>query len=382
MVYIVTVPETAYLFLRGQFRVLQTNGYEICLISSPGPKLDAIERELAIKTYPIEIKREISLVSDLISLLRIFIIMRELKPTVVNYSTPKAGLLGAIAAWLAHIPIRIYELRGLRLETVVGLRRFILASSERITSYCSTYVVCVSKSLLSIYKTMKLARPDKVIVFRKGTHYSASPSAILNQHANPAVAETLSRNLNIAEGAKVIGYVGRLTRDKGIEDLFKCFLDVVSHEPKSILLIVGKIERGDPLPTGMIERIRDHPDVRLIGEVEDVAPYYQIMDVFAFPSYREGLPNAPLEAALAGVPTVGYGATGVVDAVVDGETGILIQIGCVNKLTEGILRLLKDDNLRRSFGKNAREYVLSEFSTESARLAWLQFYEQCLSRLP
>ena len=380
IIYIVTVPETAHVFLRGQFGALKANGYEVNLISSPGPRLDAIQREMAIKTFPIAMERRVSPFLDLISLLRIFFIIRKVRPTIVNYSTPKAGLLGAIAAWLAYVPIRVYELRGLRLETVIGLKRFVLTISERITSFCSTKVVCVSRSLLCIYRGMKLSGPNKLTVFGKGSYHGLEASTILIKPVNPTITQALNQELNIPDGAIVIGYVGRLTRDKGIEDLFICFLDAVSQKNKGILLLVGQIERGDPLPTSLIEKMRSHPDIRLVGVKEDVLPYYQIMDIFAFPSYREGLPNAPLEAAFAGIPTVGYAATGMIDAVVDGETGILAAVGCIDELRKGIIQLLENDNLRKTLGANAREYALREFSPERSRTAWLDFYSQCISR--
>jgi glycosyltransferase involved in cell wall biosynthesis len=381
IIYIVTVPETAFAFLRGQFKTLLSNGYDVNLISSPGPRLDALQRDMAIKTYPIAMERRISPLLDLISLLRILIIIRKVRPTVVNYSTPKAGLLGAIAAWLAHVPIRVYELRGLRLETEVGLKRFVLEISERFTSFCSTNVVCVSRSLLSIYRGMKLSRPEKLTVFGKGLYHGVDMSTIIKKPVDFTITQALNQELNIPDGAKVIGYVGRLTRDKGIEDLFICFLDAVNNETKRILLLVGQIERGDPLPIGLIEKLRKHPDIRLVGVKEDVVPYYQIMDVFAFPSYREGLPNAPLEAAFAGVPTVGYAATGIIDAVVDGETGLLVAVGCIDELRKGIIQLLENDNLRKTLGANAREYALREFSPERSRSAWLDFYSGRISRV-
>jgi len=150
---------------------------------------------------------------------------------------------------------------------------------------------------------------------------------------------------------------------------------------KPILLIVGDFEAGDPLPRGLIEELKSHPNVRLVGFHEAVAPYYHLMDIFVFPSYREGLPTAPLEAALAGVPTVGYAATGVRDAVISGETGILVPVGSVKDLEMGIRRLFGDERLRTILGENARRYALNEFSPERAWNAWLEFYSQRLAEI-
>lgn len=118
------------------------------------------------------------------------------------------------------------------------------------------------------------------------------------------------------------------------------------------------------------------PSVRLVGAKEDVLPYYRMMDIFVFPSYREGLPNAPLEAAFAGIPTIGYAATGVIDAVLTGETGILVPIGRVVALTEGLLRLLESDELRTTFGQNARAYALREYSPDRNDQDWIDFYSR------
>jgi glycosyltransferase involved in cell wall biosynthesis len=374
VVYIVTTPDTAQAFLKKTFVALKANGYDFMLISAPGSGLEKIKRELSIEICPIAMARHISLLADLISLIRIYVVLRHYKPAIVNYSTPKAALLGAVASWLARVPIRVYELRGLRLETVVGLKRTVLAVLERIASFCSTNVVCVSRSLLDVYRDMRLAKPHKLTVFGRGSYHGKDMSRYAMEPANKAEIASFARSLKIPPGTMVIGYVGRLSRDKGIEDLYACFMAAAARMKSVILLLVGPLDTEDVLPKDLVMRMKLDPNVRMVGSKEDVLPYYRLIDIFIFPSYREGLPNAPLEAAFAGIPTIGYAATGVIDAVLAGETGLLVPMGRVDALTDGLLRLLESDELRTTLGQNARAFALREYSSDRSAQNWLNFY--------
>jgi glycosyltransferase involved in cell wall biosynthesis len=187
-------------------------------------------------------------------------------------------------------------------------------------------------------------------------------------------------SLDLPEGAKVVGFVGRLTKDKGVEDLCEAFLGTLaSLRPDASLLLVGDFEREDAVASRTVERLRASSRVRVTGFVNDVAPYYGLMDVLVLPSYREGFPNAPLEAAACGLPVVGYRASGTIDAVEDGITGTLVDVGDVRSLSEAMHAYLADAALAAQHGSAGRLRVERLFRQEVVWECWVHEYRRLAS---
>lgn len=370
LVVLVTHALTARLLLAGQLRHLSENGFRVTLVTSPGPDLVGVaEREgVEVRTLPME--RELSPVRDLLSWLKLLRLLRCPRPDLVDAGTPKAGLLGMLAARIAGVPVRIYTLRGLRLETARGVKRRLLLRSERLACASAHRVLCVSESLRRRAVDLELVDETKTAVPGAGSSNGVDVERFEAAAANGEGSCCLRRKLGLPEGAPVVGFVGRFTRDKGIPELAAAFDRVTEELPEARLLLLGDFETGDPVTRELADRLRRDPRIVLPGFVRDTAPYYPLMDVLAFPSHREGFPNAPLEAAAAGVPTVGSRATGVVDAVVDGETGTLVPVGDAEALAAALLRSLQDPDLRRRHGEAARERVRRDFRREAVWRAW------------
>jgi lipopolysaccharide/colanic/teichoic acid biosynthesis glycosyltransferase/glycosyltransferase involved in cell wall biosynthesis len=382
LVLLVTHPMTARYLLRGQPRDLVRRGFEVILVTSPGPDLEAVETREGIEVHTVPMVREIAPLRDLRALLRLTRLLRRLAPDVVNAGTPKAGFLGMLAARRAGVPIRVYTLRGLRLETARGLRRRLLTHAEKSAARAAHRVVAVSPSLRRRSVELGLAPEEKIEVLGPGTSNGVDPERFAATPERRRAAETMRRELGLPAGAPVIGFVGRLTRDKGIRELLDAFERIRSRRPDARLLLVGDFEPGDPVSERVRERVREHPSIHFAGFTPDPAPCYLLMDVLAFPSHREGFPNAPLEAAAAGVPTVGFAATGTVDAVVDGETGRLVSVGDVEALARGLEAYLEDAELRRAHGEAARERVLAELSDRRVWERWSDLYRRLLADRP
>lgn len=375
---VVTHGTTARLLLRGQLAYLRQNGFAVTVVGSPGPDLDrAAERE-GVRSLAVPMSREISPFKDLGALLRLLRLLRQERPQIVSAGTPKAGLLAMLAARLARVPARLYLLRGLRLETARGLRRWLLTAAERLAAVCAHRVICVSSSLRARYLELGLTTPDKARVLGSGS----SNGIDLHRFDRPELdgaGDELRRALGIPPEAKVVGFVGRLTRDKGIADLVRAFGRLRSQLGDARLLLLGRLEDGDPVDREIVERIRAGEGIHAPGEVDDPERYYRAMDLLAFPSYREGMPNVPLEAAACRRAAVGYRVTGTVDAIVDGETGRLVEPGDWPGLADAVLGYLLDPELRAAHGEAARRRVEAELRHERLRELWRQEYVDLLT---
>lgn len=369
---------SARLLLRGQLKYLHEKGFEVTVVGSPGSDLETAAEREGVRALEVDMRREISPWRDLRALIRLILLLRAERPQIVCAGTPKAGLLLMLAAKLTSVPVRIYLLRGLRLETASGLRRAILRATERLAAACSGTVICVSRSLRERYLDLGLTAPSKARVLGSGS----SNGVDLERFEDVAGAPSNERAHHESErenDAKVVGFVGRLTRDKGITDLIQAYDIVRAQISDARLLLVGGFEDGDPVEPATVRRIESDEGIIAMGEVTEPERYYQAMDLLAFPSYREGLPNAPLEAAASGRPTVGYRVTGTVDAVVDGVTGELVEAGDTDALAGAIINYLNDPARTARDGAAARQRAATEFHRERVWRLWRDEYARQLT---
>ncbi len=333
--------------LRGQAAYWREAGFEMEVVSGPGPDLELFGREEGVRVHAVEMRREIAPWRDLHSLWALWGLMRRLRPTVVEAGTPKAGLLGGIAGWLAGIPARVYILHGLRLETLGGWMRRLALLGERAAAAAAHEVIAVSPSLLQAARACGALGLARGVVAGPGTangvdvgRYSTAPPR---------------------QGPPVLGFVGRFTRDKGFATLLEAF-DLLRREfPKLRLLLVGSFEDGDAVAWPIRERVANDPAIEWTGFVDDATPYYERMNVVALPSRREGFPICALEAAAAARPLVAARATGSVDAVIDGETGLLVAPDSPEELAAAVGSLLRDPSKARAMGSAALRRVTAQY---------------------
>ena len=301
-------------------------------------------------------RREMAPAADLLSLLRLCWLLWRLRPDMTEFSTPKAGLLGSLAALICGVPSRVYLLRGLKLETSTGVKRLILLAAERVASACSHVVLCNSESLRNQALALRVAPEDKLLLLGSG---SSGGVDVERFSPGPGI---LRARLGLPPDAPVVGFVGRLTRDKGLPELVEAFDAILAARRKAHLLLVGWFDDSeDALDRKLRSRIKNHPRIHLTGYVADTAPYYRAMDVMVLPTWREGFPNVALEAAASGIPVVTTLSTGARDAVVPEVTGLLIPPGYPVAIREAVLQLLRNPVRRCRMGKAARAWVLQNY---------------------
>jgi glycosyltransferase involved in cell wall biosynthesis len=329
------------------------------LISSPGELLEWFARKEGVEAVSIPIARGIAPFADFLSLLRLCFLLWKLNPDVTEFSTPKAGLLGTLAAWICRVPMRVYMLRGLKLERAIGIKRRLLAMTERLAANCAHVVLCNSVSLREEAVRLRMAPRSKLLLLGKGSSYGVDTDRFC-----PGCSNVRSR-FGIRPDAPVIGFVGRLTCDKGVPELIEAFRAILHAKPDAHLLLVGWFDASeDAIKTGLRRYIERHPRIHYTGFVADTAPYLRAMDLLVLPTWREGFPNAVLEAAATGIPVICTTSTGSRDAVIPEVTGLLIPPGYPEAITEAVLKLLDAPDRREGMGRAARNWVREQYSNE------------------
>jgi glycosyltransferase involved in cell wall biosynthesis len=373
---VVTVPVTANVLLRGQLGFLREEGFDVTVISSPGPELERVAEREQVDVVGVPIAREIEPLPDARSLQRVTGVLAKLQPDIVNASTAKGGLVGMLAAAAVRVPVRVYQLRGLRLETEHGLKRSILGITERVAAACAHRVICNSDSLRDAYVAAGYASAGKCVVLGAGSSNGVDVERFAREKWTARACE-LRAELGIPADAPVIGFIGRPVLDKGIAELLDAFDRVRARVTAARLVVVGAGFAGDVVDPALAPRLTD-PQIHLVSRVDEPAPYYAMMDVLAFPSHREGFPNAPLEAAAVGVPTVGVRATGIRDAVSDGNTGLLVDIGDAAGLAHALTLYLADPKLRQAHGRSALDRAVAQYAQRVVWARWRDEYVRLL----
>ncbi len=375
--------------LEGQLRRYRQAGFRVTVVSSPGAALCRAAERDGVEARAVPMARPIAPLADMVSVWRLWRLLRELRPAICHVGTPKAGLLGGLAGWAAGVPHRFYTLHGLRLETATGAGRRLLFAAEWLACRIAHRVSSVSVSLRERAVTLGVVAREKTMVIAEGSAKGIDIAPFLAGPEKAIVVRRLRERFGIGSGHEVVGFVGRVTRDKGITELIDAFGILRRKRPDLKLLLVGEYERLGEIPRRIRRTIEndpgendsgeDDPGVIRTGFVNDPAPYYDLMDVVLLPSYREGFPTVALEAAAAGKPLVAARATGSVDAVIDGETGLLVPARDAATLATAVESLLADTEAANRMGRAARERVRARFSPNRLARGYISLYRDALA---
>ena len=371
-----TVPQSLETFCKGILRELSEQ-YEVIALSSPGEALDLVGRREEVRTIAVPMERHISVFKDLKSLLSLVKVFREERPDMVHSMTPKAGLLCMMAAWMTRVPVRVHTFTGLVFPTATGLTKRILMFTDRITCACATHLIPEGEGVKNDLITNKITRkPLKVLGFGnvRGIdmgYYSKRPevedkAAILR---DPSCITFL--------------YVGRIVRDKGINELVAAFRRLSIDYPQVRLYLVGGFEDTlDPVYDTTKDAIYSDGRIQYVGMQtgSDLLAYYSASDCFVFPSYREGFPNTVLEAGAMGLPCIVTDINGSREIIKDGFNGLIVPSHDADALYEAMKWMLDNPEKRKSMASVSREHIAAHFEQGYVRKCLLDYYREILQQ--
>jgi glycosyltransferase involved in cell wall biosynthesis len=378
LIRITTVPMSLHYLLRGQLPFMQANGFKVLAVSADGPERKDILNE-GIRHYIIPFTRKITPFQDLVCLFKLIRLFRKVKPAIVHTHTPKAGLLGMLAAWMCRVPVRLHTVAGMPVMEARGLTRIILKITERITYTCAHKVYPNSIGLMKYIQTEFKIQNSKFQILGKGSSNGIDSAYFSRSPELEEKAKKIRLRHQIPEKAVVLCFVGRIVKDKGIGELIAVFSRLSQNKKEVFLLLVGPMEPDlDPLMEEDVAFLRAETRVIMPGFQPDVCPWLMASDIFVFPSYREGFPNVVMQAACLGVPCVVSNINGCNEIITHGETGLLVKPKQEEALYQAVARLLEDEALQSAFKVKARDYVVQNFDQQVMWTALLNEYKKFL----
>lgn len=363
-----TVPQSLTTFCNGLLKELSAE-YEVIGLSSPGEALERVALQEGVRTIAIPMQRHISLVSDLRSLWQMWKVMRKERPDMVHSMTPKAGLICMVAAWLTRVPRRVHTFTGLVWPTATGLKRRVLMATDWITCTCATHIIPegegVKNDLLGYHITRK---PIKVLGH-------GNVRGIDLDKYNPAAFGADAGH----EGFTFV-FVGRIVRDKGINELVAAFDRLHQEYNTTHLVLVGQREDNlDPVMPQTLDRINRGDGIEAVGCQSDVRPFYASADALVFPSYREGFPNVVIEAGAMGLPSIVTDINGSREIIIEGQNGVIIPPRDQEALYQAMKRFVEQPEWVKEMAVNARPLVASRYEQSFVRQCLYDFYHEILN---
>ena len=383
LIRITTVPISFKVLLKGQLRFMASNGFDVKGVSSEGEELREVHENEGIAVEAINMSRKITPFQDLKSLWEMWNFLRKEKPQIVHTHTPKAGIIGMLAARLAGVPHRLHTVAGLPLMEATGIKRKILNFVEKLTYSSATRVYPNSKGLYDFILQNHFTQSNKLKIIANGSSNGINTTFFSPEQVTETERVTLREKLNIQPDDFVFVFVGRIVSDKGINELIKAFSELQAagnNEQIGIkLLLVGGLESYlDPLNPETLAEINQNKDIISVGFQQDVRPFFAISDVLAFPSYREGFPNVVMQAGAMGLPSIVSDINGCNEIIVEGENGLIIPPKNVEKLKEKMLTLARDKNLYIKLKENSRRMIENRYEQSVVWKALLEEYEGLL----
>ncbi len=407
-----TVASSLDILLKGQLHFLNQH-FDVIAISGHDDHLDIVRNREGVETIDVKIERQISPTKDLISLIKLYIAFKNEKPQIVHSITPKAGLLSMIAAYFAGVPVRIHTFTGLIFPSKTGILKELLIFLDKVLCRFATDIypegLGVKNDLIAFKITKK---PLKIIAngnvngidvdFFNGNindngndngndnindnsndningNDNSNDNSNDNDNINDNINDNLKKELNINEKDFVFIFVGRLVKDKGINELVNVFMKINSENPNTKLLLVGPFEQDiDPVLPEIFTIINTHKSIIAVGHQSDVRPYFSIANCLVFASYREGFPNVVMQAGAMNLPSIVTDINGCNEIIVDGQNGLIIEPKNENSLYNAMQLVLLDLDLIHKMKSKSRDMIVTRYDKNVVWSALLEEYNQSI----
>ncbi|MBZ0327466.1 MAG: glycosyltransferase family 4 protein [Altibacter sp.] len=374
LIRITTVPLSLEKLLEGQLAFMN-DYYEVIAVSSDKVHLENYGKNEGVGTFHVSLTRKITPFRDLVSVFKLVKFFKKEKPLIVHTHTPKAGIVGMLAAYLAKVPIRLHTVAGLPLMEASGLKRKILNTVEILTYRFATGVYPNSKGLYDFILENGFTKAHKLKIIGNGSSNGIDATYFDPKEFSEKTIQTTRNELGIPLEDFVFIFVGRIVADKGINELIAAFSKLFKTEKSVSLLLVGPLEADlDPLLPETSELITAHPKIFTVGYKEDVRPYFVSSNALVFPSYREGFPNVVLQAGAMGLPGIVTNINGCNEIISEGINGMLIPVKHSDAIYNAMKKLIADKNLVVNLSKNARKEIISKYKREEICRALLTEY--------
>jgi len=374
LIRITTVPISLEKLLSGQLQFM-SDYYKVIAVASEKENLENLGNKIGVDTFYLDLTRQITPIKDFLALIKLFFYFKKNKPFIVHTHTPKAGTIGMMAAKLAGVPNRLHTVAGLPLLEIEGKKRTLLDFVEKLTYRCATHVYPNSKGLKDIIIQNKYCNSNKLKVIANG-----SSNGIDTNYFNPEIFTTQQTNLlkidlGIMPNDFVFIFVGRLVKDKGINELVNAFQKLHNEKKDIKLLLVGDYETHlDPLLSETLEAINTNKAIITTGFQYDVRSYFAVAKALVFPTYREGFPNVVMQAGAMGLPSIVTNINGCNEIIIESENGKIIPVKNEIAIFDAMNSFIENDSMLQIMRQNARKMIVSRYEQNVVWKAILEEY--------
>lgn len=369
---ITTVPLSLNSLFKGQLKMLNEH-FELVGVSSSGSELEEVHQREGIRVIAVPMERRISPIKDFISLIRMVLLFLRERPDMIHSYTPKAGLVSMLAGWIAGVPVRMHTFTGLVFPTASGLKQKILIWTDRLTCACATHINPegngVKQDLISYHITKK---PLKIIA-------NGNVNGIDLEYFQRIPEVMQAAEAYRKEGVFTFCFVGRVVRDKGINELVSAFVRLQKKYAQIRLILVGPFEKNlDPVSTETERQILEHPAIDFMDFQKDIRPFLVASDALAFPSYREGFPNVVIQAGAMGLPSIVTDINGCNEIIEQDKNGVIIESQNEQALYLAMEDFLLHPEKVKAMAQNSRKMMADRFDQKIVWSALLDEYKTLL----
>ncbi len=369
-----------HILLKGQLNFMSQKGLEVYMASTPDANVPALEEQQNAKFFPLPLSRELTPVKDLIALYHTIRLIQKLKPQIVHTHSPKAGVVGMLAAFLCRVPVKIHTVAGLPLMEVTGAKRKLLNFVESFTYWCADWVLPNSQELKKFILDHDFTRPSKVKVIGDGSSNGMDVAYFSITQDLLAEGKAFRQEHGITKEHTILTFMGRLAFYKGINELVEAFQILQKKYSNLKLLLIGAPEELNPLKESTKNEVISNKDIISVGHQKDVRKFLAVSDIFVFPSYREGFPQALMQASAMGLPSVATNINGCNEILENGKTGILIEPKSVEAIVDATSQLLDDEQGRIIMAKAAQNFITTNFEQKKLWQMIYDFYVDCVGK--